>query len=187
MKAIGTAFYMLGRGLDRVLSATQLIAVILLGLMMLHVVFDVGLRYVTLRGLPATVEIVSNYYMVGLAFLPLAFAEKRNGHIVVEVLTQNLPMRGQRFTLVLTWLLSAVVFALLAHRGFIDAEKHRATGNFVFSQGLRLPIWPCYYFIPVGFGLLTLALVYRSIATVLGLRDGVGFEDPLTSQRQVET
>ncbi len=179
-------FQALGRALDRLLSASQLVAVILLGLMMLHVVLDITLRYFTLRGLPATVEIVSNYYMVGLAFLPLAFAEKRNGHIAVEVLTQTLPMRSQRFTLIVTWVFSALVFGLLAYRGFIDAERHRATGNFVFSQGLRLPIWPSYYFIPIGFGLLSLALFYRSLVAALGLRDGVGFEDPLSSKAKTE-
>ncbi|WP_161601162.1 TRAP transporter small permease [Neoaquamicrobium microcysteis] len=171
----------MGRILARALDATQIIAAILVVAMMIHVSVDVFARYASARGFPATVEIVSNYYMVGIAFLPLAFAERMNAHISVEVVTQMLSKSLQTFALFISWLLSIVVYAVLTYRTFLDAESKREVGAFVFTQGVRLDIWPSYYFLPVGFALMTLTLIYRCVVFFYPAQDSLGFgnrEDP---------
>lgn len=170
-----------GRLLARGLDATQAIAALLVIAMMIHVSVDAFARYVSARGFPATVEIVSNYYMVGIAFLPLAFAERMNAHISVEVVTQLLSKALQSLALYISWLLSIVVYAVLTYRTFLDAEGKREVGAFVFTQGIRLDIWPSYYFLPVGFALMTLTLIYRCVVFFFPAEDGLGFgnrEDP---------
>lgn len=153
----------MGRVLVRTLDATQVIAAILVIAMMIHVSVDVFARYLSARGFPATVEIVSHYYMVGIAFLPLAFAERMNAHISVEIVTQMMPDTAQKIALFISWLLSIVVYGVLTYRTFLDAESKREIGAFLFTQGVRLDIWPSYYFLPIGFGLMTLALIYRCV------------------------
>tara|TARA_R110002020_G_scaffold184947_2_gene382361 strand:- start:73514 stop:74080 length:567 start_codon:yes stop_codon:yes gene_type:complete len=174
-----TVFFRVGRLLSRTLDATQVIAAILVLAMMLHVVLDVILKYAISSGFPATVEIVSNYYLVGLAFLPLALAEKQNSHISVEVVTSILPMPVQRALLVLAWILSIITYAVLAQQTFLDALEKQRIGAFIFSQGVRLFTWPCYFMLPIGFGLMVLALLYRIVALVLPDNDGLGAADPL--------
>ena len=172
----------MGRLLARALDATQAIAAILVIAMMIHVSVDVIARYASARGFPATVEIVSNYYMVGIAFLPLAFAERMNAHISVEVVTQLLSQKLQDVALYISWLLSIVVYGVLTYRTFLDAEDKREVGAFVFTQGVRLDIWPSYYFLPIGFALMTLTLVYRCFVFFYPAEDGLGFghrEDPV--------
>lgn len=164
-----------GRLLARALDATQIIAGLLVVAMMFHVSIDAFARYLSARGFPATVEIVSNYYMVGIAFLPLAFAERVNAHISVEVATQLLSQKLQSVAFYISWLLSIIVYGLLTYRTFLDAEVKREVGAFVFTQGIRLDIWPSYYFLPLGFALMTLTLIYRCIVFFIPAEDGLGF------------
>ena len=166
--------YSIGRWLARLLNASQVIAGLLIIAMMLHITLDVAFRIFTSRGFPATVEIVSNYYMVAVAFLPVAFAERMRAHISVEVVTQTFSQRMPNAALFISWLLSIVVYAVLTYRTFLDAEKARDVGTFLFTQGLRIDIWPAYYFLPIGFGLMVLTLVYRCVAFFRPEQDGLG-------------
>jgi TRAP-type C4-dicarboxylate transport system permease small subunit len=179
MSSAARLFFGTGRALARLLDATQVIAALLVLAMMLHVVLDVILKYTIQDGFPATVEVVSNYYLVGLAFLPLAFTEKQNAHISVEVATSNLSMRLQRIGLALAWMLSIVTYAILARQTWLDAMVKQKIGAFIFSQGVKLYIWPSYYFLPVGFGLMALTLVYRLAALVWPRADGLASPLPL--------
>src|SRR3546814_9847490 len=42
-----------------------------------------------LQPLAGTIEVVSNWYMVGVAFLPLAYVQWHREHLIVELFTQN--------------------------------------------------------------------------------------------------
>ncbi|WBU52979.1 TRAP transporter small permease [Paracoccus sp. SCSIO 75233] len=165
--------FAIGRVIGRVLDATQIIAAFLILAMMLHVSADVIMKYGFNMGFPATVEIVSNYYMVGLAFLPLAFAERMNAHITVEVVTSNLSQKVQDIAQIIAWLLSIIVYSLLTYRSFLDAQEKREIGAFLFSQGVRIDIWPSYYFLPVGFALMMLTLAYKLIVFFRPSDDGL--------------
>lgn len=146
-------------------------ACLLVVAMMLQISADVVLKYLTTSHIPANIEIISNYYMVGIAFLPLAFAEHRNGHISAEVLTRMLSFRTQKAALAFAWALSVLIYGILTYRSFFDAVEKHAIGVFVFSQGIRLDVWPAYYFLPIGFGLICLAVIYRLAILLLGGQD----------------
>lgn len=157
-------------------GAAQAVACLLIAAMMLQICADVVSKLVTGANLPVNVEIVSHYYMVGIAFLPLAFAETRDGHISAEVFTQMLRARARRVFVAAGWVVSLAVYGVLAWRSFLDAEAKRQIGAFIFSQGLRLDIWPSYYFLPLGFGLMALVLAWRLGAMLAGRPDGFGEE-----------
>lgn len=145
----------------RVVDLTTLIGGCAILLMAGHITADVLMKAVVGKPLPGTIVFVSNWYMVFAAFLPMAFAERRNSHISVEVMTENFPPRLQRFTNVLTMILAAIVFAALAWQSFIEAERARASGAFVLEMGLKIPVWPARYSLPFGAGLMVLVLLVK--------------------------
>ncbi|MFN4089672.1 MAG: TRAP transporter small permease [Alphaproteobacteria bacterium] len=166
--------YALGRVLSAVIFAVSVFGGIVVAVMMVHIFVDVSGRYLFGNPLPATISIVSHYYMVAVAFLPLAMCEKRDAHISVEVMMQLFPAPVQRHTYAWTWLYSAGIFMLLTHVAWIDAERKRAIGTFVLELGYRVPVWPAYYLLPLGYSLIAAVLVYKFLIYVTGARSGLG-------------
>lgn len=164
----------IGRLLDRVIGAVTWIGVAAIILMMLHITFDVIGKFVFNTPVPATISLVSNYYMVVVAFIPLALVEKRNAHISVEVLTEFLPLRSQYHLFSWTYLLSATVFGLLAYRTGQEAMKTYEAGTFMVEQGVKIITWPSYFLLPLGTGLMTAVLIYRWVLYVTGAKSGLG-------------
>ena len=171
--------YNAGKVLSVLSASVHVVACFLILAMMLQICIDVLLKYLTANHVPANIEIVSNYYMVGIAFLPLAFAEKRNGHISAEVLTRLMPLPRQLVAVAFAWALSILIYGVLTYRTFLDAEEKREIGAFIFSQGIRLDIWPAYYFLPIGFALMCLVLLYRLFVLLIGGNDGFSDGPPV--------
>jgi len=156
------------RWLGRAVNLTSVIGTIAVGLMMLHITVDVVGKFIFSQPVPATITMVSSYYMVVVAFLPLALAERRNAHISVEVLTELFPPRMQYHINGLTYLLSAAVFGLLAYRGFTNAYNKQDMGSFIMEQGTKVLIWPGHYLLPIGAALMVLVLVFKFISYLSG-------------------
>ena len=94
---------------------------------------------------------------------PTTFAERRSGHINVEIVSELMPMRMQNTFNVLGALLSAVIFAMLAWRGLGEAANKHDIGAFVLEQGIAIPVWPSYYLLPIGAGLMCLTLLFKIV------------------------
>lgn len=150
-------------------------------MMMIHIAADVTGRYFFNAPLPATIAIVSNYYMVVAAFIPLALAQKRDMHISVEVAMQVLPQNIQRHAYNLARIYSATIFLLLTYTSWIQAETKRAAGSYVMELGFKVPVWPGYYLLPIGFFVIFLVLVYQVTVYFTGGKSGLGDVDPWTS------
>ena len=75
------------------ISGTSTLAGIMILLLVGHVTLDVVMRFVFGTPLNATILYVSAFYMVAIAFLPLAAVEQRDGHIAVELLVENFPTK----------------------------------------------------------------------------------------------
>lgn len=166
--------FAIGRLLARFTDLTLVIGLIAVGLMMLHITIDVTGKFLLNEPVPATIALVSSYYMVVVAFLPIAYAETRNSHITVEVLTELFPMRVQKHLYSWSYLISAVVYGLLTYRTWGEALRAHNTGTFIMEQSTKLLVWPSYYLLPIGCGLMTLVLVYRFILYATGAKSGLG-------------
>lgn len=173
----------LSRVLARLVDAAAALAAIAVALMLLHVTFDVVGKLVFGTPIPGTIAIVSDYYMVAVVFLPLAFAERRDLHISVEVLAERLPRRAQAWLWIAGAALSAAVFVLLTWRGAEEALRKQETGTFIIEHDVRIDTWPAYYLMPLGAALMALALLWR-VAGVLrgdpapGSADAAGADPP---------
>ena len=163
----------LGKILASIIQLWAFFACVAVVLMMAHISLDVLLRWIGLP-IPATVTIVPHYYMLPIVFLPLALAEKYDAHITVEILVQIFRKRLQRILAVCSWLFSAGVFSILFYPTFLDALDKMSVGTFMMEVDWKIPIWPSYFFLPVGFGLVIVVLLYKIIATISGAESGLG-------------
>ncbi|MEA5501962.1 TRAP transporter small permease [Halotia wernerae UHCC 0503] len=145
------------------LDTLVLIGALAIVAMMLHVIVDVILRNVSNTPIPATYEIVTKYYMIALAFVPLAFVERRGGMVQVEVIDPFLSARLRDALERLVAALSAIVYATLAWVTLESAFDAFATGAFVMAQTYRLPVWPGFFLPPLGFALATVAVIIRVV------------------------
>jgi TRAP-type C4-dicarboxylate transport system permease small subunit len=165
--------FSLGRLLGRLTDLLAILACAAVVLMMLHITFDVVMRFIGYP-IPATVTIVPHYYMLPIIFLPLALAERNNAHITVEILVQLLRRSWQRALAVLSWAVAAGVFSILLYQTWIDAVEKWRVGTFMMEVNWKIPIWASYFFLPAGFALVVAVLLYRIAVTLTGLRSGLG-------------
>lgn len=165
---------MIGRLLARTINVTTWVGMIAIMLMMVQITVDVAGKFLFNAPIPATISLVSSYYMVIVAFVPLALVETRNGHITVEVLTEFFPMRTQYHLYSWTYLLSAGVFGALAFRSWGEAGKAQNSGTFMVEHGVKIITWPSYYLLPIGAGLMAAVLVYRWLIYITGAKSGLG-------------
>lgn len=149
---------------DSLLNLLALIGALAIVTLMLHVVIDVLLRNTLNAPVPATYEIVTHYYMIALAFIPLAWVEKGGGMVQVEVFEGLLGPRGLVWSDRLVALLSTVIYAALAWFTWATAMRNFDSGTFVLAQQVRVPTWPAYFLLPLGFGLAALTTALRIFA-----------------------
>lgn len=119
-------------------------------LMMVHVVADIAARNLLAATIPATLELVSRYYMPALIFLPLAFVERTNDHIQVTFIFDALPAIVQRVLTPAILALVAAVFFAMAWVALEEAIAKYRIGEFLMGE-VPVPLWPGRFLTPVGF------------------------------------
>ncbi|MGX1307515.1 TRAP-type C4-dicarboxylate transport system permease small subunit [Amorphus suaedae] len=156
---------------NRAMNVTAVLASLGALVMMVHICAEVVSRNLFGTPIPATVEIVSQYYMVLLAFLPIAWLERRGGMVSVEAIDFLLSPAARRWSDVSVSLVSAAVYAGLAYTTWLVALKNYATGTFVTALEVALPTWPTYFLPPLGFALAVLVTLFRAVALATGVDD----------------
>jgi TRAP-type C4-dicarboxylate transport system permease small subunit len=158
----------LDRAADRVARGVALIGALGVLALLVHVAADVATRNLFGRPIPATNEIVSRYYMVLIAFLPLAWVERERTMISVEVLDAVMSPAVRRVSDVATALLATVIYVAIAWVTWGDALANWRTGSFVEVLGREIPVWPTYFLPPAGFLLAGGVTLLRAVRTVRG-------------------
>jgi len=163
--------------LDRVIRLVAIAAGLAIVAMMLQVAVDVALRYATGSGLPGTLTIVSYYYMVIVAFVPLGFAELRRAHIQMDLVTNLMPRRGALWVTGWGLVPTGLVTGALTVRGVEEALNQMQIGAAQVQGTTSIPTWPAQFALPLGAGLMT-ALVALRFVQFLVFR-----VDPATGRR----
>lgn len=145
-------------GLLALLATIGAVAIITL---MIHVVVDVALRNTTNTPVPATYEIVTHYYMIALAFIPLAWVERGGGMVQVEAIEPFLNEHMRHWSDRLVAVISTVIYGALTWVTLLTALKNFKTGTFVMAQSMPVPTWPAYFLLPLGFALAALVTFLR--------------------------
>jgi len=167
--------------LDRTLRILEkpLLAVsgLLIFLMMLHVVADVFFKYVFLEPITGTLEVVANYYMIAIVFLPLALVQRASGLIKVEVFTGLLGPRTTAALDAFATVLSIVFVGLMAWFALQEAIETTEIREKIVVGVSLLPVWPARWFVPVGTGVFLLALILSLQLYLRGISGRVAEEE----------
>ena len=151
----------LDRLVVRVTDGLALLGAIGVVAMLVHITAYVIMRNLAAAPVPATVEIVSHYYMIAIAFLPVAWAERRGDMISVEIFAHLLTGRVGRVNDAFVGLLTGGVYLMLTYTTWLVAMREFQAHSFVVSLSVAIPIWPSYFILPVGFALAALVSIYR--------------------------
>ncbi len=131
--------------------------------MMFHICFDVVLRDFFRISLVTTPEVVARYYMVVVAFLPLAWLEKRNGMISVELLEWALGGAHDRSPTSSSRSSRRSSTASLPGPRRGARCSHFEVGTFVEFTDYKMPVWHSYFLPPLGFVLAALVCLLKAV------------------------
>jgi TRAP-type C4-dicarboxylate transport system permease small subunit len=158
----------LQRIIDLLAAALMIVGGVALTLMMGHVTVDVIGKYFFNRPVPITLEMVSNYYMVAVVFLPLAAVERRNGHIHVELIYAHLARVVRRLLDVLAYGLGIFFFSMLTWTAWDVAVRKFLVGEFIMGS-YSVIIWPSRFLVPAGGALITVLLLLKLVRSAVAL------------------
>lgn len=163
-----------GIALSRLVAVTTIVGAVAVVLMIVHITADVILINLFLSSVPATGAIVANYYMAAIAFLPVALAEKLDQHICVDVVYNILPAGIQKWAIQAVRLVVAIATGGAAYGFLLDAVHKFQNNSYVLELDVRVPDWPGYFMLPIGFGLWSLINIYKIVASLAGHDDFFG-------------
>lgn len=175
--ALSAVAYWIGRGLSLLSSSASAIGALCVVLMMLHVTADVLGRYFFNAPLTGTIVIVAHFYMVILVFIALGVAEEKRAHISVEIVSDLLPRPAQSALGVISGALTVAVISLVMIGGYTEAMTQTRRGASMEQGTALISIWPGYWAVPIGAGLMIAIAGYRVVTTITGWRSGLNETD----------
>lgn len=135
---------------------------------MLVTVLDVFLRYVFNRPLLGTIEI-TEYLMVVLCFLAIAFCALDRGHVTVDLVVQGLKRTWQTFYEILGYLLCLVLYVPMTFIYIPEAIDVQRGGE--ESEILGIPASPFYVVVIIGCALVTIVLLIELFNSIQRLKE----------------
>lgn len=149
--------------LDRISDAVARVAIlagaVAVGVMTLHVAAGIVSRAVFGASLTGTVEIVSYYYMVFIAFAPWAFAQSLREHIAVDALVGLMSERVRVATRIFATFASLAVTGFVAWALIDQAIRQTGYGEHVVSGIVDVPVWPARWVAVSGVVAMIVVLV----------------------------
>lgn len=131
--------------------------------MVLHIVADVLLRFLLNQPLAGTIEIVSTWYMVALAFLPLGYVQWRREHLIVEIFTQHFSARAIRFIDGIVYLICVGVLLVYIWQVTITAIDKTRLGESAETAWFDISVWPTRWFLPIGLGAMAICMLVQVV------------------------
>jgi TRAP-type C4-dicarboxylate transport system permease small subunit len=153
------------RVMDR---AFLIVAAVGLIAMMLHISADILMSLIFNAPIATTSAIVTSYYMIAVAFLPILAAEYRGNQISVSLLTDLLSQHARYALGTLVMAVTAAAYILLTMQSWQQATEKLAIGAFVVEQTSRIPVWPAFFMLPLAFGAMALLLVLKVAGRMTG-------------------
>ena len=155
--------------LDRVIGTmTKWVGSVILVLMALQILIDVAMRNLVGAGFPATADLVSKYYMLVVSFLPVAYAELQRRHVEASIFTDMMPKRTHRPIYLMGFVLSLIVYCILAWGTAAEALVQSKRGAYVEAGTIYFLTWPGYWILPFCFAMMALVLLMRLVQVLRG-------------------
>jgi C4-dicarboxylate transporter DctQ subunit len=164
------------RWLAHVENAFAALAIAILIACTVAVCADVILRYAFNRPLMWVAEI-TEYALVYITFLGIAWAVPRRGHVVVDVVTSNLPPRGQAACGVFNNIVALIVSVMLVIWGTTTTLDAFSRGLFKPTT-LAMPTWIALAVIPLGCAILAVRFAVETWRSTRQLATGRAEQGP---------
>lgn len=150
LRILGQAVAFLSAGAMALSAAGTLLSLALIG-------WAVVMRYF-FNAAPVWVDEVVGFLLVAIVLLAAAQTFRRGEHIGVDILVEQLPPAGRRWSLAWAAMVSGVVALVLIVNGWQTATLARTLG-LVTEGHLEWPTWWLMLLMPVGGALLLLTTV----------------------------
>jgi TRAP-type C4-dicarboxylate transport system permease small subunit len=149
------------RALDRLEDALASAAAAMIVFTVIFVPLDVASRY--FFGSPITwVYEVTEYILLMVPCLAMAWLARHNGHVVIDVATSRLGERSRARLASATHFAVAATCAFVAWFGFaVTLASFRAGA--VIENVLQTPQWTIYVCIPLGFALTAIEFARQGV------------------------
>jgi len=126
------------------------VAGVFLLVLMVNIVADVVLRATTGKPLAGTLELVSQWWMPLLVFFGLGYAQYRDEHIRVTVVSERLGAGLAKVAESLTLLIAVAIVLVLTWAGWNEAVRSFELRE-AMTGTLGLPVWPMKFVMVAGF------------------------------------
>ena len=156
--------------LDRLVGAMNVLAELAALLMMVEICADVAARNLFHIILEAGAETTTYYFMVALAYFPLAQITRDDGHLQASFFTSGFSPHGKAILEGVVALIMFGFMALIAWQTTLAAIDKMQVGEMVQAASINLPTWPSRWILPVGAGAMALYALSVGIAKLTGAR-----------------
>lgn len=146
-------------------------------LMMLHVAAELAVRWFLRTGIAGTYEVVTYYYMVGCAYLPLAYVTRGDGHISAQIFTQALPVRPREILEGVILIALGAFMIIMTWQTAVEAVSMTRVGE-VYHAIISVPKWPARWLLPVGAALMAAYAFLLAARKLAGEGAAEGREQP---------
>jgi TRAP-type C4-dicarboxylate transport system permease small subunit len=149
--------------IDKAVSILMWLACFVGFLMMAHITLDVSGRVLFNNPLIGTIEVASSYYMVAVAYLPLAHVSRGDGQIIVELFTRHLtPGRILRIDAAINIITMIYMFIFAWYTSEVAIEMTHEGELGEFGAGY-FAVWPSRWLLPLSFWIMTFYLTLRGV------------------------
>lgn len=162
------------RVLDLIVNALLLIGGVCIVLMMFVVVGDAFMRGVFNSTFPGAEEFSSNYFMIAVTFLPLAYVQKIKGHVIIELFTSSLPPRGIAGLDAFVGFACGIGALIFCWAASGKAAAMTRAGEYAVGT-ILVTVWPTRWMLAVGVFALAVALLFHAVEDA---RVAVGLDPP---------
>lgn len=119
-----------------------------MGFLLGTVLTDVTLRFVFNQPIAGSIEYVSYWYMVAIAFCGIALAERYGEHIDAPLVFDRLPRSLRREFDIVSRVLFVILLVAIAWWGWQEALRQYDLGERGGAAGVA--IWPGRFLVPLG-------------------------------------
>lgn len=157
-------------------SALGVIATLATVTMMIGIAIDVVFRTLYGRSVPGILEL-SETALVAAVFLGMAYTGATNSHISVDLLTERMPRKVNRWLLSIAWASTSVFLVWMIYATGMRAIA--STEDNELRMGLvNWPVWPARWIIVVGLTAMLLVSIVNLIRVISG-REVLGIDEPM--------
>ena len=145
---------------ERILGAVGWVGLVGVLVLMAHTVLNAVLRKTAIGSLYGTLEFGGYWYMAIIAMLGLIWAQQRGEHIDARLIFDFFPRAVQREVEIFNHLITFLICVGFTIYGWVEAVDKMDIGTTAGVSGVV--IWPAYFFVPLGFGLMAIQVALDS-------------------------